>query len=132
CGGGREGDGGRGKGEGANAEKKASALMAQADRMRYKATLSKTALNMERRAERLLAGLPEARRADRVARLRLPEPSPCGRLPLTARSLSKGYGSTEVFTGIDLDVERGSRTLILCVDGAGKTTPLRLPARLQH
>jgi len=122
----------RRKRERANAEKKASALIAQADRMRYKATLAKTALNMERRAERLLAGMPEARRADRVARLRLPEPSPCGRLPLTARSLSKGYGSTEVFTGIDLDVERGSRTVILGVNGAGKTTLLRLLAGLDQ
>src|SRR5499427_1606968 len=122
----------RRKRERATAEKKASALIAQADRMRYKATLAKTALNMERRAERLLAGMPEARRADRVARLRLPEPSPCGRLPLTARSLSKGYGSTEVFTGIDLDVERGSRTVILGVNGAGKTTLLRLLAGLEQ
>ena len=122
----------RRKRERANAEKKASALMAQADRMRYKATLAKTALNMERRAERLLAGLPEVRRADRVARLRLPEPSPCGRLPLTARALSKGFGSTEVFTGVDLDVERGSRTVVLGVNGAGKTTLLRLLAGLDQ
>ena len=128
----RDADDRRRKRERANAEKKASALMAQADRMRYKATLAKTALNMERRAERLLAGLPEARRADRVARLRLPEPSSCGRLPLTARSLSKGYGSTEVFAGIDLDVERGSRTVILGVNGAGKTTLLRLLAGLDQ
>jgi len=128
----RESDDRRRKRERANAEKKAAALMAQADRMRYKATLAKTALNMERRAERLLAGRPEPRRADRVARLRLPEPSPSGRLPLTARGLSKSYGSTEVFTGVDLDVERGSRTVVLGVNGAGKTTLLRLLAGLEQ
>src|SRR5499427_1380201 len=128
----RESDDRRRKRERANAEKKAAALMAQADRMRYKATLAKTALNMERRAERLLAARPELRRADRVARLRLPEPSPCGRLPLTARGLSKSYGSTEVFTGVDLDVERGSRTVVLGVNGAGKTTLLRLLAGLEQ
>ena len=128
----READDRRRKRERANAEKKAAALMAQADRMRYKATLAKTALNMERRAERLLAGRPELPRADRVARLRLPEPSPCGRLPLTARGLSKSYGSTEVFTAVDLDVERGSRTVVLGVNGAGKTTLLRLLAGLEQ
>ena len=128
----READDRRRKRERANAEKKAAALRAQADRMRYKATLAKTALNMERRAERLLAGRPELPRADRVARLRLPEPSPCGRLPLTARGLSKSYGSTEVFTGVDLDVERGSRTVVLGVNGAGKTTLLRLLAGLEQ
>ena len=128
----READDRRRKRERVNAEKKASALMAQADRMRYKATLAKTALNMERRAERLLSSMPEARRRDRVARLRLPEPSPCGRLPLTARGLSRGFGAREVFTGVDLDVGRGSRTVVLGVNGAGKTTLLRLLAGLDQ
>jgi ATPase subunit of ABC transporter with duplicated ATPase domains len=128
----REQDDRRRKRERANAEKKASALMAQADRMRYKATLARSALSMERRAERLLAGTEEVRRADRVARLRFPDPRPCGRMPLTARGLSKGFGSTEVFTGVDLEVERASRTVILGVNGAGKTTLLRVLAGLEQ
>jgi ATPase subunit of ABC transporter with duplicated ATPase domains len=127
----REQDDRRRKRERANAEKKATALLAQADRMRYKATLARGALNMERRAERLLAGVSEVRRTDRVARLRFPEPAPCGRVPLTARGLSKGYGSTEVFSGVDLEVERASRTVILGVNGAGKTTLLRVLAGLE-
>jgi ATPase subunit of ABC transporter with duplicated ATPase domains len=128
----RETDERRRRRERANAEKKAAALMAQADRMRSKATLAKTALSMERRAERLLAGAAEVRRSERVARLRFPDPAPCGRLPLTARGLSKGYGSTEVFTGVDLEVERASRTVVLGVNGAGKTTLLRVLAGLEQ
>jgi ATPase subunit of ABC transporter with duplicated ATPase domains len=128
----RETDDRRRKRERANAEKKAGALLAQADRMRYKATLAKTALSMERRAERLLSDAPEVRRAERVARLRLPDPMPCGRVPLVARGLSKNYGSTEVFTGVDLEVERGSRTVILGVNGAGKTTLLRILAGIDQ
>ena len=128
----RQADDRRRRRERANAEKKASGLIAQADRMRYKATLAKSALSMERRAQRLLAGLPAPRRADRVARLRLPEPASCGRLPLTARGLFKSYGSTEVFTGIDIDVERASRKVVLGVNGAGKTTLLRVLAGLEQ
>jgi ATPase subunit of ABC transporter with duplicated ATPase domains len=128
----REQDDRRRRRERANAEKKASALLAQADRMRYKATLARGALNMERRAERLLADTQEVRRSDRVARLRFPEPAPSGRVPLTARGLSKGYGSTEVFTGVDVEVERGSRTVILGVNGAGKTTLLRILAGIEQ
>ena len=128
----RENDERRRRRERANAEKKAGALLAQADRMRYKATLAKTALSMEKRAERLLAGVAEVRRADRVARLRFPDPAPCGRVVLTARGLSKGYGSTEVFTGVDLEVERASRTVVLGVNGAGKTTLLRALASLEQ
>ena len=52
--------------------------------MRAKATKAQAAQNMQRRAERLLAGLAEERGADRVAKLRFPVPAPCGRTPLTA------------------------------------------------
>ncbi len=112
--------------ERANAEKKASALQAQADKMRAKATKAVAAQNMARRAERLLSGLEEVRQADKVARIRFPEPAPCGKTPLTAEGLSKSYGSLEVFTGVDLAIDRGSRVVVLGLNGAGKTTLLRL------
>src|SRR5205823_5674705 len=88
--------------ERANAEKKASALMAQADKMRAKATKAVAAQNMAKRAERLLSGLDDVRRSDKVAKIRFPDPAPCGKTPLTAEGLSKSYGSLEVFTGVDL------------------------------
>jgi ATPase subunit of ABC transporter with duplicated ATPase domains len=112
--------------ERANAEKKAAALKAQADKMRAKATKAVAAQNMARRAEALLDGLEETRQADKVARIRFPEPASCGRTPLTAEGLSKSYGSLEVFTGVDLAVDRGSRVVVLGLNGAGKTTLLRL------
>jgi ATPase subunit of ABC transporter with duplicated ATPase domains len=112
--------------ERANAEKKASALQAQADKMRAKATKAVAAQNMMRRAERMLSGLDEIRQSDKVARIRFPEPAPCGRTPLTAEGLSKTYGSLEVFTGVDLAIDRGSRVVVLGLNGAGKTTLLRL------
>jgi ATPase subunit of ABC transporter with duplicated ATPase domains len=114
--------------ERANAEKKAGALMAQADKMRAKATKAVAAQNMARRAERLLAGLEPERSADKVARVRFPNPAPCGRTPLTASGLSKSYGSLEVFCDVDVAVDRGSRVAILGLNGAGKTTLLRILA----
>ena len=117
--------------ERANAEKQAAALKSQADRMRYKATKARAAQNMDRRAERLLTGLDGQRRADRVAKLRFPDPAPSGRVPLTASGLSKSYGSSEVFTDVDLAVDRGGRVVILGLNGAGKTTLLRILAGLE-
>ena len=116
--------------ERANAERKAAALRAQADRMRAKATKAQAAHNMDRRAERLLAGLEQERRSERVARLTFPDPLPCGRIPLSARGLSKSFGSLEVFTDVDLAVDRSSRIVVLGLNGAGKTTLLRLLAGL--
>jgi len=105
--------------------------MAQADKMRAKATKATAAQNMARRAERLLSGLEEQRQHDRVAKLRFPEPGPCGKTPLTASGLSKTYGSQEVFTDVDLAIDRGSRVVVLGLNGAGKTTLLRILADLE-
>src|SRR6266540_1794249 len=116
--------------ERANAEKKASALLAQADKMRAKATKAVAAQNMARRAERLLAGLEPERASDKAAKVRFPTPASCGRTPLTATGLSKSYGSLEVFCDVDVAVDRGSRVAILGLNGAGKTTLLRILAGL--
>ncbi|MFR9675490.1 ABC-F family ATP-binding cassette domain-containing protein [Streptomyces sp. TR06-5] len=124
----READEKRRRRERANAEKKAAALNTQADKMRAKATKAVAAQNMARRAEKLLSGLEDERRADKVAKLRFPDPAPCGKTPLMARGLSKSYGSLEIFTDVDLAIDRGSRVVILGLNGAGKTTLLRLLA----
>ncbi|TWE12703.1 ABC-F family ATP-binding cassette domain-containing protein [Rudaeicoccus suwonensis] len=122
----RETDERRRKRERQNAEKKASALLAQAEKMRYKATKATAAQNMIRRAERMLDSAEGARQQDRVAKLRFPTPAACGKTPLTAEGLSRSYGSLEIFTDVDLAIDRGSRVVVLGLNGAGKTTLLRI------
>jgi len=117
--------------ERANAERKIEALRSQADKMRAKATKARAAHQMDRRADVLAAGLPDRRASDKVARLRFPAPAPCGRTPLRAEGLSKCYGSLEVFTDVDLAVDRGARVVVLGLNGAGKTTLLRLLVGLE-
>ncbi|WP_030484267.1 ABC-F family ATP-binding cassette domain-containing protein [Nocardioides aequoreus] len=124
----RETDEKRRRRERVNAESKAKQLTDQANKMRAKATKAQAAQSMLKRAERLLEGVEGERRADRVARISFPEPAPCGKTPLTARELSKSYGSLEVFTDVDLAIDRGSRVVILGLNGAGKTTLLRILA----
>ncbi|HWO59897.1 MAG TPA: ABC-F family ATP-binding cassette domain-containing protein [Umezawaea sp.] len=118
--------------ERANAEKKAGVLFAQADKMRAKATKAVAAQNMAKRAEKMLAGLDETRVADKVAKIRFPEPATCGKTPLMAEGLSKSYGSLEIFTGVDLAIDKGSRVVILGLNGAGKTTLLRLLGQMER
>jgi ATPase subunit of ABC transporter with duplicated ATPase domains len=112
--------------ERANAEKKASALQVQAAKLGAKATKAVAAKNMARRAEQMLSSLDATRVADKVARIKFPEPAPCGKTPLIAEGLSKSYGSLEIFTGVDLAIDRGSKVVVLGLNGAGKTTLLRL------
>jgi ATPase subunit of ABC transporter with duplicated ATPase domains len=128
----RETDARRRQRERSNAQRQATALQTQADKMRAKATKARAAHSMQRRAERLLAGVSSERAPERVARIRFPVPAHCGRTPLTARGLSKSYGSLEVFTGVDVAVDRGARVVVLGLNGAGKTTLLRLLAGLEQ
>jgi ATPase subunit of ABC transporter with duplicated ATPase domains len=122
----RETDEKRRKRERANAERKADQLMAQADRMRAKATKAVAAQNMAKRAERLMAGVEAERAHDKVAKIVFPKPAPCGKTPLSGTELSKSYGSLEVFTDVDLTIDRGSKVVVLGLNGAGKTTLLRV------
>ena len=127
----RETDARRRRRERLNAERQATALQSQADKMRAKATKAKAAQNMQKRAEKLLAGVSADRAPDKVARLRFPTPAHSGKTPLAARGLSKSYGSLEVFTDVDVAVDRGARVVVLGLNGAGKTTLLRLLARVE-
>src|SRR6266487_71156 len=128
----RETDARRRRRERVNAQRQAAALNAQADKMRAKATKARAAQAMARRAEKLLAGVSPDARPGRIARLRFPEPAHCGKVPLTAERLSKSYGSTEVFTDVDMAVDRGARIVVLGLNGAGKTTLLRLLAGVER
>ncbi len=118
--------------ERANAEKKAAALKDQAARLGAKATKAAAAKQMLARAERMMNGLDAVRKSDRVATISFPEPAPCGKTPLHATGLTKMYGSLEVFAGVDLAIDKGSRVVILGFNGAGKTTLLKLLAGIEH
>jgi ATPase subunit of ABC transporter with duplicated ATPase domains len=113
-----------------NVEKKAAVLKDQAARFGAKASKAASAHQMVARADKMLSSLEEVRQVDRVAKLRFPEPAPCGKTPLMAQGLSKSYGSLEIFAGVDLAIDRGSKVVILGLNGAGKTTLLRLLAQV--
>ncbi|MCQ1953423.1 ABC-F family ATP-binding cassette domain-containing protein [Arthrobacter jinronghuae] len=116
------------KRERANTEKKAGILLAQANKMKARASGASAAQSMLKRVDRLMGGLDAVRANDRVAALRFPDPAPCGKTPMTAEGLSKSYGSLEIFTDVDLAIDRGSKVVILGLNGAGKTTLLRMLA----
>lgn len=118
--------------ERANAEKKAAALKDQAARLGAKATKAAAAKQMLARAERMVGSLDDVRVADRVAHISFPEPAPCGKTPLNAKGLTKMYGSLEVFAGVNLAIDKGSRVVVLGFNGAGKTTLLKLLAGVER
>jgi ATPase subunit of ABC transporter with duplicated ATPase domains len=124
----READEERRRKERTITEKKATSLQLQAAKFGAKASKAAASHQMVARAERMLASLDDVRTVDKVAKLRFPDPAPCGKTPLFGHNLSKSYGSLEIFTAVDLAIDRGSKVVILGLNGAGKTTLLRILA----
>jgi ATPase subunit of ABC transporter with duplicated ATPase domains len=67
---------------------------------------------------------------ERAIRYRFPEPPRAGAVVLEAEGLSKGYGGRAVFDGVGFHVARGERLLVMGLNGAGKTSLLRILAEV--
>ena len=83
---------------------------------------------MPKRVERLMGGLEEVRAERPRGRPALPGARRLRQDPADGRTPSKSYGSLEIFTDVNLAIDRGSHVVILGLNGAGKTTLLRMLA----
>jgi ATPase subunit of ABC transporter with duplicated ATPase domains len=101
-----------------------------ADSMRHQtAKRARTAKSLDKRVDRLQSAAVSGRsgRAGRY-RVRFPEPPRAGRVVLEADQLGQAYGGPMVFDGVTFAVERGERVLVMGLNGAGKTSLLRILA----
>ena len=98
------------------------------DRFGAKATKASMARSIEKRIARLNDDAPESTTARKVLKLRLPEPPHCGRTVLEAKDLAVSYPGLDVFEDVTFDVGRGDRVMVMGLNGAGKTSLLRVLA----
>jgi ATPase subunit of ABC transporter with duplicated ATPase domains len=104
-------------------------LQTLVDRWGAKQSKAAFANALETRIARIESERVAAPSARRQLRLRLPEPPPSGRTTLTVAGLTKSYGGNPpVFDDVSFDVGRAERLLILGLNGAGKTSLLRILA----
>ena len=89
---------------------------------------ARKAKSLDSRVERLRAEAIDAPTRERSVRFRFPEPPHAGKVVLTARGLAKSYGGPMVFSEVDIDLGRGERLLVMGLNGAGKTSLLRILA----
>jgi ATPase subunit of ABC transporter with duplicated ATPase domains len=89
---------------------------------------ARKAKTLDTRAAKLVARKVSAPTREKRVRFRFPEPPHCGRVTLVADGLAKGYGGPPVFENVSFGVERGERLLIMGLNGAGKTSLLRILA----
>ena len=104
-------------------------LTTLADSMRGQtAKRARKAKTIDTRVARLQARKVSAPRRERDARFRFPPPPHSGRTLLVAEDLAKAYGGPPVFRDVSFDVARGERLLVMGLNGAGKTSLLRILA----
>ncbi len=103
-------------------------LSTLADKIRAKATLASRAHNLDKRADRIRAAHVEAPTRERHLTVKLPPPPHTGRVLLEVDDLAKSYDGPPVFTDVSFAIERGERLLVLGLNGAGKTSLLRILA----
>jgi ATPase subunit of ABC transporter with duplicated ATPase domains len=104
-------------------------LKTLADSMRGQTSKrARKAKTLDTRAAKLADRAILAPGRERAVRYRFPDPPRAGEIVLRADGLAKAYGGPPVFEDVSFDVERGERLLVMGLNGAGKTSLLRLLA----
>ena len=109
------------------AEIKRLSLLAEVMR-RQTEKRARTAKAIFKRVDRMKAVQVSAPKRERKVKITFPDPPRSGRVALTVQGLAKGYGGPLVFRDVAFEVERGQRLLIMGLNGAGKTSMLRILA----
>jgi ATPase subunit of ABC transporter with duplicated ATPase domains len=103
-------------------------LQTVVDRFGAKATKAAMAHSVEKRIARLEGVRVHGPRVGKTMSVRFPPPPKCGNTVITAEGLCKGYGGPPIFEDINFDLGKGERLLVLGLNGAGKTSLLRILA----
>lgn len=94
------------------------------ERFRYKATKATQVQSRIKQLEKM--EIIELEAQAKNVHFKFPESPRSGLDVLTAHNLRKCYDGNEVFSGVNLTIQRGERAALVGVNGAGKSTLLRL------
>jgi ATP-binding cassette subfamily F protein 3 len=110
-----------------NQQKEIASLQQFADRFRAKASKASQAqakLKQIERMDKIEAPVNEAR----TIKFRFPQPARSGQRVITLKDIHHAYGETVVYRGMNFEVERGQRIVLVGPNGAGKSTLLKILA----
>src|ERR1022692_284437 len=96
------------------------------NRFRYQATKAKQVQSRIKELEKIerIEIPPE----EKTIHFSFPQPKPSGRIVAEFKKVSKAYGDHVVFSDGDLIIERGDRVSLVGVNGAGKSTIIKILA----
>jgi ATP-binding cassette subfamily F protein 3 len=111
----------------ANQKREIAKLQNFVDRFKAKASKAASAQSKMKMIEKLdVMDAPESR--EKTVAFRFPQPVRSGLRVINMKGIEFGYGSTPVYNGLDFEIERGARTVLVGPNGAGKSTLLKLLA----
>jgi len=102
-----------------------------ADRFRAKNTKATQAQSKLKQIERIkeeMVVVPDGQEA--TVGFRFPQPQRSGQRVITLSKIKFGYGEKLIYDGIDLEIERDQRVVLVGPNGAGKSTLLKLLAEV--
>src|SRR3984885_11206246 len=101
------------------------------DRFRAKNTKAAQAQSKLKQIERIKEDMVEVPSGpDATMGFRFPQPQRSGQRVITLEKVKFGYGEKLIYDGIDLEVERDQRIVLVGPNGAGKSTLLKLLAEV--
>jgi ATP-binding cassette subfamily F protein 3 len=101
------------------------------DRFRAKNTKAAQAQSKLKQIERIKEDMVELPDGDGPTMgFRFPQPQRSGQRVITLEKIKFGYGDKLIYDGIDLEVERDQRIVLVGPNGAGKSTLLKLLAQV--
>jgi ATP-binding cassette, subfamily F, member 3 len=96
------------------------------NRFRYQATKAKQVQSRIKELEKIeRIEIPQEEQAIHFS---FPQPKPSGRIVAEVTGVAKSYGEKQVFSGVNLMIEKGDRVALVGVNGAGKSTLIKLLA----
>src|ERR1700733_10334841 len=99
-------------------------LEAFINRFRYQATKAKQVQSRIKELEKIER--IEVPPDEQTIHFSFPQPKPSGRIVAEFKDVSKSYGAKHVFSGASFIIERGDRIALVGVNGAGKSTMIKL------
>jgi len=110
-----------------NQQKEIAALQEFVSRFRSVTSKASQAMSKLKQIERMdLIEQPQAPK--KPFRFQIPQPPRGGQRAVSLVNIHMAYGTNQVYRGLDLDVERGERTVLVGPNGAGKSTLLKILA----
>ena len=108
-----------------NQQAEIAKLQEFADRFRAKASKASQAQSKLKQIERMeKLDAPES--ADKKIHIKFPQPARSGQRVMTLSKVHFAYDTLKVYQGIDLEIEKGQRTVLVGPNGAGKSTLLKI------